>query len=144
MHYFFFLFCEKQHLPLDGDRTLDHFVLQKDADNQEQKIKSKHEKAQDFIHPPLAESDGEDDKEQHDEEEDNCTEQTIAADCHWCKAVNHSIQEPRKRKAVEKQKINLKHGRGIEMGTRNFLEALQTTARGSLHKVSYETLVMRT
>lgn len=86
---------------------MDHFVLQEDADNQEHKIKPKHEKAQDFIHPPLAESDGEDDKEQHDEEEDNRTKQTIAADCHRGKAVNHSIQEPRKRKAVKKQKNKL-------------------------------------
>lgn len=102
-----FFFLEKQHFPLDGDRTLDHFVLQKDADYQEQKIKPKHEKAQDFIHPPLAESDGEDDKEQHDEEEDNCTEQAIAADCHRGKPVTDSIQEPWKRKAVKKQKNKL-------------------------------------
>lgn len=101
---FSFSFVEKQHFPLDGDRTLDHFVLQENTDNQEHKIKPKHEETQDFIHLPLAGSNGEDDKEQHDEEEDNCTEQAIAADCHWGEAVNHSIQEPWKRKAVKKQK----------------------------------------
>lgn len=99
-----FFIVEKHHFPLDGDRTLDHFVLQKDTDNQEHKVKPKHEETQDFIHPPLAGSNGEDDKEQHDEEEDNRTEQTIAADCHRGKTVNYSIQEPWKRKAVKKQK----------------------------------------
>lgn len=98
------MFLKNQHFPLDGDRTLDHFVLQEDADNQEHEVKPKHEKAQELVHPPLAESDGEDDKEQHDEEEDDRTKQTIAADSHRRKVVNHSIQEPWEREAVKRKK----------------------------------------
>lgn len=101
-----FLLFEKRHFLLDGDRAQDHFVLQKDTDDQEYEIETKHGEAQEFIHPPLAERNGEDDKKQHNEEEDNSTEQSIAADSHWGEAVNCSIHEPWKGKA-EKHKEKL-------------------------------------
>lgn len=67
------------HFLSDGDRTADDFVLQHDADHKEDEIEQEHSKAQDFAHPPLASRDGHDDKQEHEEEEDNGTEQTIAA-----------------------------------------------------------------
>lgn len=80
--------------PLDGDRALENFVFQEDADHQEREVEAKHDEAEDFVHPPLAEGNGEDDKEQHDEEEDDGTEEAIAADSHWLESVDDGVEEP--------------------------------------------------
>lgn len=67
------------HFLSDGDRTADDFVLQHDADYKEDKIKQEHNKAQDFAHLPFASRDGHDDKQEHEEQEDDGTEQPVAA-----------------------------------------------------------------
>lgn len=79
---------------LDGDWAYQNSVFKEDADHQEHKVEAEHDEAQHFVHPPLAEGDGEDDKEQHDEEKDNGAEEAIAADGHWVESVNDGVQEP--------------------------------------------------
>lgn len=82
------------HLPSDGDRTADDFVLQHDADDKEDEIEQEHNEAQDFAHLPFAGSDGHDDKQEHEEEEDNGTEQTVAAHSHWPEVIDGAEDEP--------------------------------------------------
>lgn len=82
------------HLPSDGDRTADDFVLQHDADDKEDEIEQEHNKAQDFAHLPFAGSDGHDDKQEHEEEEDNGTEQTVAAHSHRPEVIDGAEEEP--------------------------------------------------
>lgn len=78
----------------DGDRTADDFVLQHDADNKEDEIEQEHNKAQDFAHLPFASGDGHDDKQEHEEQEDDGTEQTIAAHSHWLEVIDGAVDEP--------------------------------------------------
>lgn len=80
--------------PLDGDRALEHFVFQEDADHQEHEVEAKHDEAQYFVHPPFAEGDREDDEKQHDEEEDDGAEEAVAADSHWLESVDDGVEEP--------------------------------------------------
>lgn len=80
--------------PLDGDRANENFVFQEDADHQEHEVEAKHDEAEDFVHPPFAEGDGENDKKQHDEEKDDGTEEAIAADSHWAESVDDGVEEP--------------------------------------------------
>jgi hypothetical protein len=95
--------------PLDGDRAHENFVFQEDADHQEHEVEAKHDEAEDFVHPPFAEGDGENDKKQHDEEKDDGTEEAIAADSHWAESVDDGVEEPgqwepeRKRSRQEKR-----------------------------------------
>ena len=95
--------------PLDGDRAHENFVFQGDADHQEHEVEAKHDEAEDFVHPPFAEGDGENDKKQHDEEKDDGTEEAIAADSHWAESVDDGVEEPgqwepeRKRSRQEKR-----------------------------------------
>lgn len=79
---------------LDGDGACKNSVFQENAHHQEHKVEAKHDEAQDFVHSPLAEGNGEDDEEQHDEEKDDGTEEAIAADSHWLESVNDGVQEP--------------------------------------------------
>lgn len=79
---------------LDGDRAHKNSVFQEDADHQKHKVEAKHDEAQHFVHPPFAERNGKDNEQQHDEEEDNGTEEAIAADSHGLKSVNDGVQEP--------------------------------------------------
>lgn len=88
------LWVEDMAFPLDGDRALEHFVLQEDADHQEHEVEAKHDEAQNFVHPPLAEGDGEDDEEQHDEEEDDGAEEAVAAHGHRRESVDDGVEEP--------------------------------------------------
>ena len=90
--------------PLDGDRAHEDSVFQEDADHQEHKVETEHDEAQHFVHPPLAEGDGEDDEEQHDEQEDDGAEEPVAADGHGLEPVNDREEEPRQWEPVgEKQ-----------------------------------------
>lgn len=88
------LLVEDMAFPLDGDRALEHFVLQEDADHQEHEVEAEHDEAQYFVHPPLAERDGEDDEEQHDEEEDDGAEEAVAAHGHRRESVDDGVEEP--------------------------------------------------
>lgn len=88
------LLVEDMAFPLDGDRALEHFVLQEDADHQEHEVEAEHDEAQYFVHPPLAERDGEDDEEQHDEEEDDGAEEAVAAHGHRRESVDDGVEKP--------------------------------------------------
>lgn len=79
---------------LDGDRTHKNSVFEEDADHKEHKVEAKHDETQHFVHPPFAEGNGQDDEEKHDEEEDNGTEEAIAADRYRLESVNDGVQEP--------------------------------------------------
>ena len=82
------------HLRSDGDRTADDFVLQHDADDKEDEIEQEHNKAQDLAHLPFASSDGHDDKQKHEEQEDNGTEQTVAAHSYWAEVIDSAEDDP--------------------------------------------------
>ena len=97
---------------LDGDRAHKNFVFQEDADHKEHKVEAEHDEAQHFVHPPLAEGDGEDDKEQHDEEEDDGAEEAIAADGHRLESVNDGVQQPGQRKPVRGADRHMEEGTG--------------------------------
>lgn len=66
----------------DGDRAADDFVLQHDTDDEEDEVEQEHSEAQDFAHLPFASRDGHDDEQEHEEQEDNGTEQPVAAHSH--------------------------------------------------------------
>lgn len=83
--------------PLDGDRAHENPVFEEDTEHEEHEVEAKHDETQHFVHPPLAEGDGEDDEEQHDEEQDDGTEEAIAAHGHRPEPVNHGVQEPGQR-----------------------------------------------
>lgn len=80
--------------PLDGDRALENSVFQEDADDQEHEVEAKHDETEYFVHSPFAEGNGENDKQQHDEEKDDSTEEAIAADSHWLESVDDGVEEP--------------------------------------------------
>lgn len=82
------------HFLSDSDRTADDLVLQHDADDKEDEIEQEHSKAQDFAHLPFASSDGHDDKQEHEEQEDNGTEQTVAAHSYWPEVIDGAVDEP--------------------------------------------------
>lgn len=110
------LLVEDMAFPLDGDRTLENFVFQEDADHQEHEVEAKHDEAQYFVHAPLAEGDGKDDKEQHDEEEDDGAEEAVAADGHGRESVDDGVEEPgqgepeRKRSGQERKERERESG----------------------------------
>ena len=79
---------------LDGDWAHKNSVFQEDADHKEHEVEAEHDEAQHFVHPPFAEGDGKDDKEQHDEEEDDGAEEAVAADGHGLESVDDGVQEP--------------------------------------------------
>lgn len=78
----------------DSDGAGDDFVLQHDADNEEDKVEQEHEKSQELAHFPLASPNGEDDKEEHEEEEDDGAEQAIAAHLYWFEVIDDIVDEP--------------------------------------------------
>lgn len=91
----------------DGHGAGDDFVLQHDADHEENKIKHEHEEAEQLAHFPLARGDGDDDKDKHEEEQDDGTEQAVTAHCHWLQVVKCREEQPREGQTDEKgQKDN--------------------------------------
>lgn len=72
----------------------DDFILQHDADNEEDEVEQEHEKSQELAHLPLASRNGEGDKEKHEEEEDDGAEQAIAAHLYWFEVVDDIVEEP--------------------------------------------------
>lgn len=78
----------------DGDWADDDFVLQHDADDEEDKVQQEHEEAQELAHPPLASRDGYDDEEEHEEEQDDGAEQAVAAHLHRLEVVDDIVDEP--------------------------------------------------
>lgn len=91
------LLVQDMAFPLDGDRARENPVFEEDAEHEEHEVEAEHDEAQHFVHPPLAEGDGEDDEEQHDEEQDDGTEEAIAAHGHRPEPVDHGVQEPGQR-----------------------------------------------
>lgn len=83
----------------DGDGAVDDFVLQHDADDEEDEVEQEHEKAQELAHFPPASRDGYDDKEEHEEEEDDGAEQAVAAHLHRLEVVEDVEDEPGERQA---------------------------------------------
>lgn len=66
----------------DGHWAGDDFVLQHDGYDEEDKVEKEHEEPQELAHPPLAGSNGDDDKQEHEEEQHDGTEQTGTAHGH--------------------------------------------------------------
>lgn len=71
-----------------GNGTDNDAILQHHAENQENEVKQEHGGAQRLVHPPVTGRDGNDDKEQHDEEQHDGTEEAVAADSDWSQAVD--------------------------------------------------------
>lgn len=78
----------------DGDWADDDFVLQHDADDEEDEVEQEHEEAQELAHPPLASRDGHDDEEEHEEEQNDSAEQAVAAHLHRLEVVDDIVDEP--------------------------------------------------
>lgn len=78
----------------DGDGADDDFVLQHNADDEEDEVEQEHEKAQKLAHPPLAGRNGQGDEEQHEEEEDDGAEQAVAAHLDRLEVVDDVVDEP--------------------------------------------------
>lgn len=73
---------------LYGNGTDNDAILQHHAENQENEVKQEHGGAQSLVHLPVTGCDGNDDKEKHDEEQHNGTEESVAADSDWGQAVD--------------------------------------------------------
>lgn len=71
-----------------------YLVLQHHTDDQKHEVKSKHGEPQQFVHFPFTGSNRNNHKEEHEEKEDNCTKQTIAADCYRAEAIEDRKKEP--------------------------------------------------
>lgn len=72
----------------DGNGTDNHPIFQHHAENQENEVKQEHGGAQRLVHLPITGRDGNDDKEKHDKEQHNSTEEPITADGDWSQAVD--------------------------------------------------------
>lgn len=89
-----------------SDWAGDDFVLEHDADNEEDKVEQEHERSQELAHFPLTNRNGEDDEEQHEEEEDNGAEQAVAADLDWFQVVDDMVEEPGERQTGGERQTN--------------------------------------
>lgn len=85
----------------DGNRADNDAILQHHAKHQEDKVEQEHGEAQTLIHLPLTGCNGDDDKNEHDKEQHDGTEEPITADGDWSQTVNRWVQEPRDRQALE-------------------------------------------
>lgn len=88
----------------DGDGADDDFVLQHDADDEEDEVEQEHEEAQHLAHAPLADGDGYDDEEEHEEEEDDGAEQAVAAHLHRLEVVEDVVDEPGEGQAARRRR----------------------------------------
>ena len=79
----------------DRNRAGNDSILQHHAKHQKDEIEQEHRETQRLIHLPLTGRDGDDDKEEHDEEQYDGTEEPVAADGHWSKTVDGRVHEPR-------------------------------------------------
>ena len=64
----------------DGNRADNDAILQHHAKHQEDKVEQEHGETQCLIHLPLTGSNRDSDKEEHDEEQHDGTEEPVAAD----------------------------------------------------------------
>lgn len=64
----------------DGNGADNDAIFQHHTKHQENKVEQEHGEPQCLIHLPLAGCNGDDDKEEHDEEQHDGTEEPIAAD----------------------------------------------------------------
>lgn len=72
---------------LDGNRADNDAILQHHAKHQEDKVEQKHGETQCLIHLPLTGCNGDDNKEKHDKEQHDGTEEPVTADGHWSQTV---------------------------------------------------------
>lgn len=96
----------------DGDGTGDDLVLQHDTDHKEHEVKQEHEEAEQLAHFPPAHGDRDDDKEKHEEEQHDGTEQAITAHHHWLQVVEERVDQPREWQTNEKGQ---KHNQTLEL-----------------------------
>lgn len=82
----------------DGNGAGNDAILQHHTEDQEDKVEQEHGGAQNFVHLPLAGSDGDDDEEKHDEEQHDGTEEAVAADGDRRHTMEGGVEEPRHRK----------------------------------------------
>lgn len=95
----------------DGNWAGDDAILQHHAEHQEDEVEQEHGGAQNFVHLPLAGRDGDDDKEKHDEEQHDGTEEAVAADGDRSQTVEERVEEPRHRKSSRRKHRRMKHCR---------------------------------
>lgn len=93
--------CSREGLCSDGNGTDNDAIFQHHAENQENEVKQEHGRAQCLIHLPITGCDRNDDKEKHDKEQHNCTEESITADGDRGQAVDGRVHQPRDRKPLE-------------------------------------------
>lgn len=93
--------CSTAHLCSDGNGTDNDAIFQHHAENQENEVKQEHGGAQRLVHLPVTGRDGDDDKEKHDKEQHDCTEEPVTADGHRSQAVDGWVQQPRDGKPFE-------------------------------------------
>lgn len=79
--------CGEGSHGLDGNGADNDAILQHHAEHQENKVEQEHGGTQHLVHLPFAGCDGDDDKEKHDEEQHDGTEEAVAADGHWSQTV---------------------------------------------------------
>lgn len=71
-----------------GNRADNDAILQHHTKHQEDKVEQEHGGTQHFIHLPLTGRNGDDNKEEHEEQQHNGTEEPIAADSHWSQTMD--------------------------------------------------------
>lgn len=81
----------------DGNWADDDAVLEHHAEHQEDEVEEEHGETQHLVHLPFAGCDGDGDKEEHEEEQHDGTEQAVTADGYWSQTVDEREQEPRDR-----------------------------------------------
>lgn len=83
----------------DGNRADDDPIFQHNTQHQEDKVEEKHGETQHLIHLPFTGCDGDDDKEEHEEEQHDGTEQAVGADGHRLAGMQGSVYKPGDRQA---------------------------------------------
>lgn len=72
----------------NGNRADNDAVLEHHAEHQEDEVEEEHGETQHLVHLPFAGCDGDGDKEEHEEEQHDGTEQTVTADSYWSQTVD--------------------------------------------------------